>query len=169
MYYAGKKFFERKIHEECDALMEAVARFHGAPFNPHHTIMFAVTNVINIFVFGERSDYNDEEFRKIVHKLHRFFSLPFLAAKPSNFIPILRWLPHGKETKESLQCIEVFFAYMRRRIEEHRSTFDDTELRDMIDLYLKNEKDAYENAPCYSENEILQVIMDVFIAGANVR
>lgn len=47
----------------------------GRPFDPHFTINNAVSNVICSITFGDRFEYDDEKFRKLLHVIQEIMNL----------------------------------------------------------------------------------------------
>ena len=45
--------------------------------------------------------------------------------------------------------------FVRKKTAEHRETFDEQNIRDFIDIYLKAEKDGEENGALTCKNEIV--------------
>ncbi|XP_010188917.1 PREDICTED: cytochrome P450 2J2-like, partial [Mesitornis unicolor] len=62
----GKRGLEERIQEECQFLVDEFRNEQGTPFNPHFKINNAVSNIICSIIFGNRFDYNDEEFQKLL-------------------------------------------------------------------------------------------------------
>ncbi|XP_072035611.1 vitamin D 25-hydroxylase-like [Amphiura filiformis] len=61
----GKCSFEDNIVTECKALIEELDSLKGIPCNPHHLFVNGACNVLFSIVFGERHDYDDENFRHL--------------------------------------------------------------------------------------------------------
>ena len=47
----------------------------GKPFDPHFTINNAVSNIICSITFGERFDYQDDQFRELLRMLDEVLNL----------------------------------------------------------------------------------------------
>ncbi|KAL1250404.1 hypothetical protein QQF64_021409 [Cirrhinus molitorella] len=55
----GKKSVEERVTEESSYLVPEMLKVEGKPFDPHHAIQNAVSNIICSIVFGDRFDYDD--------------------------------------------------------------------------------------------------------------
>ncbi|KAM4696334.1 cytochrome P450 2G1-like [Rhinophrynus dorsalis] len=62
----GKKSIEVKIQEEAHYLVEEFRKSKGIPIEPHKCIMDAVSNVLFSILFGNRFEYSDETFSKLL-------------------------------------------------------------------------------------------------------
>ena len=45
--------------------------------------------------------------------------------------------------------------FVRKKTDEHRETFDEYNIRDFIDIYIKADKDEEENGALTSKNEVM--------------
>ncbi|XP_030063528.1 cytochrome P450 2D15 isoform X2 [Microcaecilia unicolor] len=63
----GKKSLEERIIEEAGFLSSAFESEESRPFDPHFIINNAVSNVICSITFGDRFEYTDEKFQKLLH------------------------------------------------------------------------------------------------------
>ncbi|XP_068106954.1 cytochrome P450 2G1-like isoform X2 [Hyperolius riggenbachi] len=62
----GKKSFEGKIQEETRCVMEELRRSQGQPMNPARCFSYAFVNVLCSVIFGERFEYSDKRFSKLI-------------------------------------------------------------------------------------------------------
>ncbi|KAE8611431.1 hypothetical protein XENTR_v10012448 [Xenopus tropicalis] len=62
----GKKSLEERVGEEAGYLCDAFQSEQGRPFDPHVLINTAVSNVICSIIFGERFEYDDHKFQKLL-------------------------------------------------------------------------------------------------------
>uniref|UniRef100_A0A8D1D2G2 Cytochrome P450 2J2 n=1 Tax=Sus scrofa TaxID=9823 RepID=A0A8D1D2G2_PIG len=100
----GKKSLEERIQEEAQYLIQAVREENGQPFDPHFKINNAVSNIICSITFGERFDYQDDQFQELLRLLDEVTCLPksvrVQGSSPSVF------------NEENLICstLDLFFA-----------------------------------------------------------
>ncbi|XP_066490572.1 cytochrome P450 2D20-like [Tiliqua scincoides] len=69
----GKTSLEHVVIEEAGHLCSAFSSEGGHPFDPHSFINNVVSNVINSLTFGNRFDYKDEKFEKLLVLLGEAF------------------------------------------------------------------------------------------------
>ncbi|KAL8221820.1 UNVERIFIED_CONTAM: hypothetical protein K2H54_074534 [Gekko kuhli] len=63
----GKKTLEERVSEEAGFLCSEFKSQEGSPFNPQNLVNNAVGNIICTLTFGDRFEYNDDTFLKIMH------------------------------------------------------------------------------------------------------
>ncbi|EPY72482.1 cytochrome P450, family 2, subfamily J, polypeptide 34-like protein, partial [Camelus ferus] len=71
----GKKSLEERIQEEARYLTQAIGEEDGQPFDPNLKIKNAVSNIICSITFGERFDYQDDQFQELLRQLDEFTGL----------------------------------------------------------------------------------------------
>ncbi|XP_038150205.1 cytochrome P450 2K4-like isoform X3 [Cyprinodon tularosa] len=71
----GKKVCEGKITEECLHLIELLKDYKGKPFDTSQPITFAAANMICLMVYGSRFEYDDPEFKCMVHRISKMNNL----------------------------------------------------------------------------------------------
>ncbi|KAM4696332.1 cytochrome P450 2G1-like [Rhinophrynus dorsalis] len=69
----GRKSIEVKIQEEAHYLVEEFRKSKGMPTEPHKGIMDAVSNVFCSILFGNRFEYSDEKFSKLLCIVEEMF------------------------------------------------------------------------------------------------
>uniref|UniRef100_A0A8C4XGD4 Uncharacterized protein n=1 Tax=Erpetoichthys calabaricus TaxID=27687 RepID=A0A8C4XGD4_ERPCA len=65
----GKKTLESTILEESRCLLEAIMEKKGLPFDPHLLLNSAIANIISSVIFGQRFEYNDTQFQKLLDEI----------------------------------------------------------------------------------------------------
>ncbi|XP_072014447.1 cytochrome P450 2J4-like [Amphiura filiformis] len=165
----GKRSFEDQIATESAYLMKEIQSRQGQPFEPTHLFGNAVSNVICSVVFGKRFDYDDPEFKDLLHWLEEFldtdnfFSIVFLLMP--KLVPYLLRIPFFPKGPM------VPFRKLRSKIQdivgEHRDTFDNDNMRDYIDAYLSEmQRKKEQGVQTYlSDVELRAVVQDFFLAG----
>ncbi|KAM3829955.1 cytochrome P450 2A13-like [Vipera latastei] len=162
----GKRSIEERILEEAHFLLEALRGTKGAPFDPTYFLSRSVSNVISSIAFGNRFDYEDQEFLSLltaVTEVFRFSSSAQGQALPTPIPPQLH-LPGTSSTGKSLlppfsnwQLLDIFFGIMQRlpgsqqkilkrfselkefvakKAKAHQETLDPNSPRDFIDCFL---------------------------------
>ncbi|XP_027578437.2 cytochrome P450 2D17 [Pipra filicauda] len=162
----GKKSLEERVVEEAGFLCSTFKSKEGHSFNVHAPVNNAVCNVICTIVFGERFDYNDETFHKLLSFFENFLKeetgfLPQLL----NVVPVLVRIP-GLAQK-IFQSQKAFMDFIDVLIDKHRETWNPAYTRDLTDAFLKEMekgKEAEENGFHY--NNLRLVAADLFGAGS---
>ena len=88
-------------------------------------------------IFGKRFEHDDENLQFILNLINQNFNLRTRFSLLVAILPWLRFLPGdltGMKTRlERIQHMKTFFG---KQIEEHRSSFDEDNIRDYIDAFL---------------------------------
>uniref|UniRef100_A0A8D1ZUT8 Cytochrome P450 2J2 n=1 Tax=Sus scrofa TaxID=9823 RepID=A0A8D1ZUT8_PIG len=162
----GKKSLEERIQEEAQYLIQAIGEENGQPFNPHFKINNAVSNIICSITFGERFDYQDDQFQELLKLLDEVMCLQTSVwCQIYNIIPwIMKFLPGPHQTLFSnWEKLKMFVAHV---IENHRRDWNPAEARDFIDAYLQEiEKHKGNATSSFQEENLIFTTLDLFFAG----
>ncbi|XP_069754430.1 cytochrome P450 2U1 isoform X2 [Narcine bancroftii] len=165
----GKLDLEPKIQEELQLVKSQLSKAVGTAFSPFHVINNAVSNIICSMCLGKRFDYDDEEFRTILHLIARGMKLASNSpAMLINVFPVLQYLPFGA-FKEVSQTVKDVTSFLKNIIAEHRRTMDPENPRDFVDFYL-NEIDCEitkKQSTSFNEDYLFYIIGDLFVAGTD--
>ncbi|XP_072263425.1 cytochrome P450 2A13-like [Pyxicephalus adspersus] len=162
----GKRSMEERVQEECQNLIKAIKDMKGEAFNPHTVIGCAVSNVINLVVFGRRWDYEDEtllKFLSVINNMFNFIRRPLGVAYVA-FESLMKHFP-GPHRKMFADCEDVK-SFIKEEINSHRKSLDSESPRDFIDCFLiqaNKEKDERNSEFC-TEN-LLVSVFELFFAG----
>ncbi|XP_032885180.1 cytochrome P450 2U1 [Amblyraja radiata] len=165
----GKLDLEPKILEELQFVKSELYDAEGTAFSPFHIINNAVSNIICSMCLGKRFDYEDEEFRIVLHQIARGMKLA--SNSPAiliNVFPFLQYLPFGP-FKEFSQTVKDVTSFLKNIIAAHRKTLDPENPRDFIDFYLKEvDCEMQRNQDTnFSEDYLFYIISDLFVAGTD--
>ncbi|KAF5923109.1 hypothetical protein HPG69_012198 [Diceros bicornis minor] len=162
----GKKSLEERIQEEAHHLIQAIEEENGQPFNPHFKINNAVSNIICSITFGERFEYQDDQFRELLRLLDEVTYLEAsMRCQLYNVFPrIMKFLPGPHQTLFSnWEKLKLFVA---RMIENHKRDWNPAETRDFIDAFLKEIEKYKGNAnSSFHEENLIYSTLDLFFAG----
>ncbi|XP_039626044.1 cytochrome P450 2B4-like [Polypterus senegalus] len=162
----GRSRIEKWIQKEVKYLTEEFRKTKGSPCEPTLFLSRAVSNVICSIVFGQRFDYQDENFIKLLslvdESLHLF-------SKPTsllyNIFPALIKLIPGHFNKMSLIVNEIK-QFTSAMIEKHKATLVSDSPRDFIDSFLIKMKQESNNPDSEFNYDNLNItILDLFMAG----
>ncbi|XP_018420812.1 PREDICTED: cytochrome P450 2D17-like [Nanorana parkeri] len=163
----GKKSVEERVAEEAQCLCTAFKSYKGHPFDPHYLIDNAVSNMICSITFGDRFEYDDAKFQKLLHLLDAALQNDsgFLA-QVLNEVPWLLNIPWLAD--HVLQPDRESMAFLKEIISEHKKSWNPHYIRDFIDAYLlemeKVEKGG-ESESSFTERNLLYSTYDLFTAG----
>ncbi|NP_001230950.1 Cytochrome P-450 2A14 [Cricetulus griseus] len=161
----GKRGVEERILEEAGYLLEALQKTNGALIDPTFYLSRAVSNVMSSIVFGDRFDYEDQEFLSLLRMMLETFQ--FTASSTGQlyemFSSVMKRLPGPQQQAyKGLKALEDFIA---KKVEQHQSTLDPNSPRDFIDSFLirmQEEKDP--NTEFFMKNLVLTTL-NLFAAG----
>eukprot|EP00058_Branchiostoma_floridae_P025950 XP_002611440.1 hypothetical protein BRAFLDRAFT_56844 [Branchiostoma floridae] len=166
----GKRSLEGKVTEEANALVQEVLSQNGQPFDLKIMMQNAVSNVICSIVFGDRFEYGDPDFMRLIRLLNAF-----VEAKPTvhdlltMIHPLFRHLRHIGASREgkSVKMIRALQEFCGEQIEEHRVSFDANDIRDFIDAFLLEQQRAEDEQAKekYTDRELQEILVDLFLAG----
>ncbi|XP_008107574.1 cytochrome P450 2J2 isoform X2 [Anolis carolinensis] len=140
------------------------AKTLGQPFDPHYQINNAVSNVICSITFGNRFDYHDSQFQKLLHLLNETGIIQrSIWAQLYNIFPaLMKQLPGPHQT--IFKNWEQLKYFVRTIIKKHQENRNPLETRDFIDAYLNEMTKENVSSSFHMEN-LLQSALDLFIAG----
>ena len=134
-----KKNFEQQIAAEATELVEVFLKLsaRGQHFNPEHELTVAAANVICALCFGKRYGHDDAEFRELLHRVNMFGQ----TVGAGSLVDVMPWLqsfpnPVRSMFKSFKTLNRQFFAFVQRKLKEHRETFDPEVTRDMSDAII---------------------------------
>ncbi|XP_077977650.1 cytochrome P450 2U1-like [Glandiceps talaboti] len=161
----GSSAFEEKVMHEVDGLIESFDKLDGKPFDPFHYVRNSVCNIIFSIVFGRRFRHDDQDFRNLLTTHHRNMRLCG-AASAVNFLPLLQYLPFGNYKKVLSNHIYLRTCQIEI-INKHRRTFNPDDIRDFLDLYLREIQTRNEKGETtsFDYDNIRRVANDLFTVG----
>ncbi|KAJ1173435.1 hypothetical protein NDU88_005270 [Pleurodeles waltl] len=161
----GKKSLEERVTEEASCLCAAFETQDGCPFDPHFLINNAVSNVICSIVFGDRFEYDDEKFQRMLHIMEESLKTGTgLLPQVMNLFPVLVHVPFLM--RKVFQPQEDIYCFMKEIIKEHQKTFDPATTRDFIDAFLVEMEKTKDNpSDTFSLDNLIITAGDLFGAG----
>ncbi|XP_078497277.1 cytochrome P450 2D17-like isoform X2 [Lissotriton helveticus] len=161
----GKKSLEERVSQEATCLCAAFETQDGCPFDPHFLINNAVSNVICSIVFGDRFEYDDEKFQRMLHVLDESLETgQGLLPQVLSLFPVLLRIPFLE--RKVFRPQREIFSFMREIIKEHQETFDPAMTRDFIDAFLVEMEKTKDNpSDIFCLDNLLFTVGDLFGAG----
>ncbi|XP_034366671.1 cytochrome P450 2B19 [Arvicanthis niloticus] len=162
----GKRSVEEQIKEEAQCLVEELKKYKGAPLNPTFFFQSIAANIICSIVFGERFDYTDHQFLRLMDLIYQTFSLmSSLSSQVFELFPaVLKYFPGGhRQISQNLQEILDYIGYS---VEQHRATLDPSAPRDFIDTFLlRMEKEKSNRHTEFHHQNLMMSVLSLFFAG----
>nr|AXE71697.1 CYP2B [Arborimus longicaudus] len=162
----GKRSVEERIQEEARCVVEELRKSQGAPLDPTFLFQCITANIICSIVFGERFDYKDRQFLRLLDLFYQTFSL--ISSISSQvfelFSGFLKYFP-GTHIQVSKNLQEIL-DYVGHSVEKHRATLDPSNPRDFIDTYLlRMEKEKSNQHTEFHHQNLIISVLSLFFAG----
>ena len=126
------------VNELCD-------KFHstkGKPFCPEDLVFKSLANCLSSLIFGKENKLHEQEVDALIEVLH-IFAKSLGAANFIDTFPIFKNFPF-EIIKKAKRAGEIRDEIFERKFKEHASTFQNDNIRDLIDAMLRGfrEKDC---------------------------
>ena len=109
--------------------------YNGNPFCPRDLVFKSLGNCLSSLIFGSENKLDDCEVDKLIEVL-RIFSKSLGTANFIDTFPILKYFPF-EIIKRARRAAEIRDEIFQRKFEEHVTTFQKDNTRDLIDALLK--------------------------------
>ncbi|XP_027286202.1 cytochrome P450 2B1-like [Cricetulus griseus] len=162
----GKRTVEERIQEEAQCLVEELRKSQGAPLDPKFLFQCITANIICSIVFGERFDYKDRQFLRLLDLFYRTFSLAssFSSQVFELFSGFLKYFPGTH--KQIHRNMKEILDYIDHSVEKHRAILDASNPRDFIDTYLlRMEKEKSNPHTEFHHQNLMITVLSLFFAG----
>ncbi|XP_076998713.1 cytochrome P450 2U1 [Tamandua tetradactyla] len=165
----GKLSLEPKIIEEFKYVKEEMQKHGEEPFSPFPIVSSAVSNIICSLCFGQRFDYANSQFKKMLDFMSRGLEISLNSqVLLINICSWLYYLPFGpfKELRQIEKDITIF---LKKIIKDHQESLDVDNPQDFIDMYLLHmeEERKHNSSSSFDEEYLFHIIGDLFIAGTD--
>ncbi|KAJ7370095.1 hypothetical protein OS493_034306 [Desmophyllum pertusum] len=145
-----------------EQLCEKFHSYNGKPFCPRDLVYKSFGNCLSSLIFGQENKLDDCEVDKLIEALH-IFAKSLGAANFIDTFPIFKYFPI-EIIRKARQAAETRDEIFERKFEEHVSTFQKDNIRDLIDTMLKG---FHENNArgLLTEEYLISSASDVFMPG----
>ncbi|XP_031367129.1 cytochrome P450 18a1 isoform X2 [Apis dorsata] len=168
----GKKIMESRIMREVKTFLRGLASKRGTPTDVSASLGMSISNVICSIIMGVRFQHGDARFKRFMDLIEEGFKL-FGSMAAVNFIPVMRYLPCLQKVRNKLAENRAEMAgFFQETVDQHRATFDEGTMRDLVDAYLleieKAKGEGRATALFQGKNhdrQMQQILGDLFSAG----
>ncbi|OWF36141.1 Cytochrome P450 2J6 [Mizuhopecten yessoensis] len=161
----GKKSLESRVLEEVEDFLGVIEDQNGKPCNAKNIIQISISNIICSIVFGERFEYNDKKFKNLMFLMNELFRLN-TAGGVANVMPWVRHLPGDVfQVKEIINNFQTLLNFIQEEIDEHKRTFDEDNIRDFIDAFLRQKTKHHSDDPVFEDFNVKASVLNLFVAG----
>ncbi|XP_073404758.1 cytochrome P450 2C42-like [Dendrobates tinctorius] len=133
--------------------------------DPTNLLVQAIANVICSIVFGNRFEYSDDSFQKLLGMFSDvFLDMSGIFGQFLDMLPTLMSYipgPHQRINKSLARVTD----FITERIKMNEETFDPNSPRDFIDCFLTKQKQEKDN-PNFDMNNMVMTILNMFFAGS---
>ncbi|XP_069829784.1 cytochrome P450 2G1-like isoform X2 [Dendropsophus ebraccatus] len=162
----GKKSIEWKIQTEAQCIVDEFRKSNGQPFDPHKKIMEAIANVLCSIIFGDRFEYKDERFAKLLEFVDDSFQLTSSTwGQLHSILPIL--MDHFPGPHQRIaQIAEEMVEFIYERVKANLETLDPSSPRHFIDSFLiKLDEEKSKPYTIFNLRNLLVTTQNLIIAG----
>ncbi|XP_078578454.1 cytochrome P450 2U1-like [Branchiostoma floridae x Branchiostoma japonicum] len=168
----GKRSLEDKINEEGNTLVQEVLSQNGQTFDIRIMLQSAVCNIIFSIVFGDRLDYDNPDFLRLIRLLNTATETkPTLSDILVFILPVFRYLQPSEASAvaKADKMYQALRKFCSEQIQKHRMTFDPNDIRDFLDAYLLEQHRATDERAreTFSDKQLKEVLIDLFLAGTD--
>ncbi|XP_013391105.1 cytochrome P450 2J6 isoform X2 [Lingula anatina] len=154
----GRKSLQERIQDEARYLVQNIEDENGKAFSPRDRVGKAVSNIIATIVFGVRHDYNDTpELLPVLEQALRAGEGIELFTNLARFLMPM---------KKIMALVDRLYSLIRQEVDRHRQSFDPTDIRDFIDLFIKVTQEE-QDPEIYAEWNVFRIIVDLYLAGTD--
>ncbi|XP_059152535.1 cytochrome P450 2J6-like [Physella acuta] len=163
----GKNSLVEMITEDVNAFMDEIAKENGRPIKIRGIINVSVSNIICSIIFGQKFEFNDPKFKRLIVLVNEFVRLNSGVSR-LNFLPLLKYLPKYKRSGEKLvsTAIELreFSTFM---VKEITRNYNPNSLDNYILEYVHEieKNDRLKQSTYLDEVSLIRNIENLFVAG----
>nr|XP_006128805.1 cytochrome P450 2H2-like [Pelodiscus sinensis] len=162
----GKKSIEERIQEETRFMVERLRNTHGQPFDPSLLLAQVVSNVICSIVFGDRFDYEEENFVTLINLILENGKVqqdPWIVLY-SFFPTLMDYIPGPHQ--RLFKIFEEIRRFVGERMNVHKVSLDPNCPRDFIDAFLIKIQEEQKNSDSvFTEESLVGSTINLFVAG----
>ncbi|XP_066437248.1 cytochrome P450 2G1-like [Eleutherodactylus coqui] len=160
----GKKSIEERIQEEAHFLIEEIKSQKEKFIDPTSFLIQCVSNVICSIVFGNRFEYTNDSFQKLLTMFSVVFQdMSSVSGQLQEMLPsVMKYVP-GRHHRIN-KCLQKLTDFIMERVKMNKESFDPNSPRDFIDSFLIKQQQE-ENNPSFDNENMMMTILNMFFAG----
>ncbi|XP_071981305.1 cytochrome P450 2G1-like [Engystomops pustulosus] len=160
----GKKTIEERIQEEAQFLTAEFRMQNKQFIDPTKFVVQGVANVICSIVFGDRFEYSNDSFQKLLGMFSSVFQdMSSSWGQMQDMMPsVMQFIPGPH--KRINKSLEKLTDFIKERVKMNEETFDPNSPRDFIDCFLIKQLQEKDN-PNFDRYNMLMSILNLFFAG----
>ncbi|XP_076819652.1 vitamin D 25-hydroxylase-like [Clavelina lepadiformis] len=162
----GKRSMETKISNEASQLIEFLRSANEQAVDIGDLLHKMTTNILCHGIFGKRYEYEHPTLCSLVEMITKMVSAEFGESMQTALLfPWLRFIP-----PVSSGCDKILHTRKRmidaidEVVVEHEKSYDEDDMRDFIDCYLKEMKAGKE---LFTRKQLLYEVSDLFLGGTD--
>ncbi|KAL3846938.1 hypothetical protein ACJMK2_017879 [Sinanodonta woodiana] len=165
--YMQGKDLENRVHIALQKGIDLL-KTEKEPFDPALHVTSMVFSLLFALCFAESHDFQDPEFRRIIHIedcLNEIFQSGLIL---EDYIPLLRYFP-TKNFKQFNALVKEHKAFLKKKFDEHKDSFDEGNIGDLTDYLIQVRKEAEQEdkedlLEQLTETHLIQMLSDIFLA-----
>ncbi|NXG61746.1 CP2G1 protein, partial [Hemiprocne comata] len=162
----GRKSLESRIKEEAQILLQELRSTRGKPFDPTYQLSCAVSNIICSIVFGNRFDYQDQEFLELLQMMNESFREMSTTWSQVYDIAELLLRPLPGPHRRIPRLLGKMREFIARRVRSNAQSLEPGQPRDFIDCFLLQMEKEKDNPSSEFTLENLELTtLNLFFAG----
>ena len=137
----GKNIMAEKVQSEVDEFVKALGSKDAQSFDPSKLVQVSASNNICSILFGQRFDYDDDHFLKLVEAMEEMFKVTG-GASATAVMPILRYVPGDPfKVQKAIDCYNyIVDTFLIPAIKQHVQNYREDQQDDFISAYLREAK-----------------------------
>lgn len=148
-----KELIEKSGGDSVDCNMEKLFGIH-------------VLNTLWTMLAGVRYNTDDVELKRLQSLLSELFERAHMVGALFNHFPFLRFIaPEYSGYNVYVRAHIPLWDFLSKEIKHHKDTFNPSEMRDFIDVYLEM-LNSSSKPHSFSEKQLLAICLDLFVAGS---
>ncbi|XP_050521557.1 methyl farnesoate epoxidase-like isoform X3 [Daktulosphaira vitifoliae] len=164
----GSISMEKLINEEVNnLLLDLIRRSDNGnkPIDVNGLFDVSVLNGLWAMLAGQRFGLYDSKLAKLMELTHVSFRMLDMSGGILNQMPFIRFLaPKCSGYRDIKHILHEFYTFLKASVEDHKHRVNDEE--DLICAFLKEIEKNKESTKSFSEEQLLVLLLDLFLAGS---